>query len=159
MKNLCGRLCAVFRLLSLAALSTISYSCEFLGESSGKEGVLRVSFAPGQELLTRSGIEIPDTSDFILTVKNSKGTVMYEGAFGDSPEDLSLKPGSYTVSVVSEEFRKPAFSAPQFGDEQCVVVSSNDVVDVRLVCTQINCGIRLKIDSGFLINILMEHFC
>jgi hypothetical protein len=75
---------------------------------------------------------------------------MYEGAFGDSPETLSLKPGSYTVSIVSEEFRKPAFSAPQFGDEQCVVVSSDDIVDVKFVCTQINSGIRLKIDYGFL---------
>ncbi len=150
MKNPYGRLRALSRLLSQAALLLIFYSCEFLGESSGKDGVLRVSFAPGQEFLTRSGIEIPDTSDFILTIKNSKGTVMYEGAFGDSPETLSLKPGSYTVSIVSEEFRKPAFSAPQFGDEQCVVVSSGDIVDVRLVCTQINSGIRLKIDSGFL---------
>lgn len=121
-----------------------------LGEPSGKDGTLRVSFAPGQEILTRSGIEIPDTSDFILTVKNSKGTVMYEGAFGDSPETMSLKPGSYTVSIVSEEFGKPAFSSPQFGDEQCVVVTSDAVVDVRLVCTQINSGIRLKIDRGFL---------
>ncbi len=121
-----------------------------MGESSDKDGTLHVSFAPGQEILTRSGIEIPDTSDFILTVKDSKGTVMYEGPFGDSPEAMSLKPGSYTVRVVSEEFRKPAFSSPQFGDEQCVVITSEAVTDVRLLCTQINSGIRLRIDSGFL---------
>lgn len=150
MKNLYGKLCAVFRLLSVTALLLSLCSCNLLGESSGKDGALRVSFAPGQEILTRSGIEIPDTSDFILTVKNSKGDVMYEGAFGDSPEAISLKPGSYTVSIVSEEFGKPAFSSPQFGDEQCVVITSDSVVDVRLVCTQINSGIRLMIDSGFL---------
>lgn len=150
MKNRYGKLRAVFRHLSVAALLLSLCSCDLLGESSGKDGMLRVSFAPGQEILTRSGIEIPDTSDFILTVKNSKGTVMYEGPFGDSPETMSLKSGSYTVSIVSEEFRKPAFSSPQFGDEQCVVVTSGAVADVRLVCTQINSGIRLKIDSGFL---------
>ena len=150
MKNLCGKLCAKVRLLSVAALLMLFYSCNLLEEASDKDGTLRVSFAPGQEILTRSGIEIPDTSDFILTVKNSKGTVVYEGAFGDSPEAMSLKPGSYTVSIVSEEFSRPAFSSPQFGDEQCVVVTSDAVVNVRLLCTQINSGIRLLIDSRFL---------
>ena len=150
MKNLCGKLCAKVRLLSVAALLMLFYSCNLLEEASDKDGTLRVSFAPGQEILTRSGIEIPDTSDFILTVKNSKGTVVYEGAFGDSPEAMSLKPGNYTVSIVSEEFSRPAFSSPQFGDEQCVVVTSDAVVNVRLLCTQINSGIRLLIDSRFL---------
>ena len=149
MKNLSGRLRAMLWLLSAAALLSV-YSCNILGDSSGGHGGLRVSFAPGQEILTRSGIELPDTSDFILTVKDSKGNVVYDGAFGDSPQTMSLKPGSYTVSIISEEFRKPAFSAPQFGDEQCVVVSSGEVADVLLVCTQLNSGIRLKIDSGFL---------
>lgn len=150
MKNLFQRLYAAFRLLSVAALSLFVFSCNILGESFGKEGILRVSFAPGQEILTRSGIEIPDTSDFILTVKNSKGTVMYEGPFGASPEEMALKSGSYTVSIISEEFRKPAFSSPQFGDEQCVLVTSGEVTDIRLLCTQINSGIRLSIDDGFL---------
>ena len=150
MKHPYGKLCARFRLMSFAALLMSLYSCNLLGESSDKDGALRVSFAPGQEILTRSGIEIPDTSDFILTVKNSKGTVMYEGPFGDSPEAMSLKPGSYTVSIISEEFRKPAFSSPQFGDEQCVVITSDAVADVKLLCTQMNSGIRLLIDSGFL---------
>ena len=150
MKNSSGKLCAGFRFFSLAALLLSMFSCNLLGDAFRKEGTLRVSFASGQEILTRSGIEIPDTGDFILTVKNSKGTVMYEGAYGEAPEEMSLSAGSYTVSIVSEEFRKPAFSSPQFGDEQCVVVSSGAVADVRLLCTQINSGIRLKIDSGFL---------
>lgn len=150
MKNLSESLCMCRRLLSVTAILLSLCSCNLLGESSLKEGTLRVCFAPDQEILTRSGIEIPDTSDFILTVKNSKGTVIYEGAFGDSPETMSLNPGSYTVCIISEEFRKPAFSSPQFGDEQCVVVSSGTLTQVRLLCTQINSGIRLKIDSGFL---------
>ena len=150
MKNLSESRFAVVRLLSVAAILLSLSSCNLLGESTPDEGTLRVSFAPDQEILTRSGIQIPDTSDFILTVRNSKGTVMYEGPFGDSQETMSLKPGSYTVSIISEEFKKPAFSSPQFGDEQCVVVTAGDLVDVRLVCTQINSGIRLKIDNGFL---------
>jgi len=126
-------------------------SCEMLGLSSLRpQGILSVSFAGSQEKLTRSGLEIPDTSDFILTVNDSKGKVIYNGSYGDSPESFSLNPGSYTVSVISEEFSKPAFSKPQFGDEQCVVVPSGKTLNVQLVCTQVNSGIRLKVDPAFL---------
>lgn len=150
MKNLSVKLRRCIRLLSIAVVCLPICSCNLLGSISGNEGILRVSFAPEQEILTRSGIEIPDTSDFILTMKDSKGTVMYEGPFGASPETMSFKPGSYTVSIISEEFRKPAFSSPQFGDEQCVMVTSGAITDVKLLCTQLNSGIRLKIDPEFL---------
>lgn len=131
-------------------LAAIFQSCNILVGLPGSEGELRIAFAKGQELLTRSGLEIPDTSDFILSVKDSKGNIVYDGPYGASPEALKLKSGSYTVRVISEEFSKPAFSLPQFGDEQCVVVSAGDVVNLKLVCRQVNAGIRLKIDSGFL---------
>lgn len=85
MKNLSVKLRRCIRLLSIAVVCLPICSCNLLGSISGNEGILRVSFAPEQEILTRSGIEIPDTSDFILTVKDSKGTVMYEGPFGASP--------------------------------------------------------------------------
>lgn len=132
------------------SLTVLMQSCNLLGGIPSAEGELRIAFARGQELLTRSGLEIPDTSDFLLTVKDSKGAIVYDGTYGASPESLFLKPGSYTVSIVSEEFSRPAFSLPQFGDEQCVVVSAGDVVSLKLICRQLNSGIRLRIDSGFL---------
>ena len=150
MKNLSEMLSAAIRCLSLTAIVFSLHACNLSGLSSDQDGELRISFAPCQDILTRSGVEIPVTSDFILTVKDSKGTVIYEGAFGASPERMPLKSGSYTVNVISEEFRKPAFSSPQFGDEQCVVVTSGTIVDVKLICRQINSGIRLKIDPQFL---------
>lgn len=132
------------------SLTVLMQSCNLLGGIPSAEGELRIAFARGQELLTRSGLEIPDTSDFLLTVKDSKGAIVYDGTYGASPESLFLKPGSYTVSIVSEEFSRPAFSLPQFGDVQCVVVSAGDVVSLKLICRQLNSGIRLRIDSGFL---------
>ena len=126
-------------------------SCNMLGpHQDAGNGELRIAFAGGQELLTRAGVSVPDTSDFILTVKDSEGMVIYEGAYKDSPESMSLLSGNYTVSVVSQEFVKPAFSSPQFGDEQCVVVPAGGVVDLKLVCRQINAGIRLKVAPAFL---------
>lgn len=139
------------RAILLPVSVCVLMSCNMLGlQQDDRFGELRISFAGGQELLTRSGLSIPDTSDFILTVKDSEGKVIYEGAYKDSPESMSLSPGNYTVRVVSEEFVKPAFSSPQFGDEQCVVVPAGGVVDLKLVCRQVNAGIRLKVASAFL---------
>ncbi len=138
-------------MVAACAVFTAFNSCELLGIGpDGGKGELRISFAQGQESLTRAGLSIPDTSDFLLTIKDSRGKVVYDGKYGDSPEAISLDAGSYTVAVISEEFSRPAFSSPQFGDEQCVVVPAGKSVDLRLVCTQINSGVRLKIDSGFL---------
>ncbi len=139
-------------LIAAAALMPVLKSCEMLGvgSSGAGDGELRLAFAKGQESLTRAGLEIPDTSDFLLTIKNSKGESVYDGKYGDSPESMSLAADSYTVTVISEEFTKPAFSVPQFGDEQCVVVPAGKSVDLKLVCCQLNAGIRLMIDPGFL---------
>lgn len=147
--TLCGSKSSVIVLLTV--LSFLLPACNLLGTAeAGGLGELRVSFARDQETLTRSGFNIPDTSDFILNVKDLDGKSVYEGLYGACPESLSLPSGSYTVSVISEEFEKPAFSRPQFGDEQCVVVPSGGSINVRLVCSQTNAGIRLVVDPGFL---------
>ncbi len=135
----------------LFAVFLTAVSCEMLGLRSGAEkGELRISFAEEQESLTRTGLAIPDTSDFLLTVKDSDGKIIYDGRYGDSPESMPLDADSYTVRIMSEKFEKPAFSSPQFGDEQCIVVPAGQIVDAKLVCRQMNSGIRLKVDPGFL---------
>jgi hypothetical protein len=112
------------------------------------QGELRIAFYDG--VMTKSPVELPDTSDFLLTVTGDDGTVIYDGAYGGAPESMMVDPGSYSVFVRSCEFTRPAFSTPQFGDEQCVLVPSDGVVDVKLMCVQLNSGVRLKIDRSFL---------
>jgi len=125
-------------------------SCQMLGIEgvSDEKGELRISFCGN--LPTKVVENIPDTSDFLLTVYGPDGSVIYAGTYGDSPERIIVDAGSYTVNVRSCEFTRPAFSSPQFGDEQCVVVPAGGVADVRLMCVQINAGIRLNIDESFL---------
>lgn len=132
----------------LLMMISIFASCDRLGPEA--EGELRISFAEEVLDLTRSVQDIPDTSDFLLTVKSAEGEIIYEGTYGDSPESITLEAGSYVVRAVSHEFKKPAFSSPQYGDEQCVVVPEGGVVNVKLVCCQINAGVRLKIAQSFL---------
>lgn len=140
----------------LILLSLVMASCHMLGLSdvSGNadeyEGQLRIAFASVSDGMTRVLSELPDTSEFILTVCDQDGNSIYSGPYGDSPESIMVKQGNYTVKVVSQSFDKPAFSTPQFGDEQCVVISAGEVANVRLLCRQLNCGIRLNIDRKFL---------
>ena len=141
--------------LTLAAffllLHSLVSSCDRLGSDSGSRmSRLNVSFVKGVELFTRTGLNLPDTSAFLLKITDASGKVIYNGIYGDCPESVDVSPGSYNVKVVSSEFDKPAFDAPQFGDEQCVLVPENGVGHVKLMCRQINAGVRLKISPAFL---------
>lgn len=90
----------------------------------------------------------PDKDDFILDIKNSGGKSIYYGRFGDSPEKFDLKPGSYTIGAKSCEFSKPEYERPQFGDTQVVVVKEHQAANVRLLCHQLNSGLRLVSDES-----------
>lgn len=125
-------------------------SCQMLGmqDIPDDKGELRISFCG--DLPTKVVEDIPDTSDFLLTVYGPDGSVVYDGVYGDSPERIMVEAGSYTVNVRSCEFTRPAFSSPQFGDEQCVVVPGGGVAEVKLTCVQMNSGVRLNVDESFL---------
>ena len=127
-------------------------SCQMLGtpDQVSEKGELRISF--NDDNLTRVVEQMPDTSDFLLTVSGPEGEIIYDGVYGDSPESIMVDAGSYTIYVRSCDFTRPAFAAPQYGDEQCVVVPSGGVADVRLTCVQMNAGILLKVDESFLRN-------
>ena len=135
----------------LTALLAVA-SCQIIGTTDEdlKQGELRISFADSP---TTKIIEtIPDTSDFLITVSGPDGEIIYNGSYGVSPESMMVDAGSYTIYVRSCDFSRPAFSSPQFGDEQCVVVPSGGVADVKLTCVQMNAGVRLNIDESFILN-------
>lgn len=132
----------------LLILPYLFFACDTL--EGGGVGELSLSFADGVYTSTKATFELPDTNDFILTIKDKSGKTIYNGAYGASPETILASSGTYTVTAVSGEFSKPKFDAPQFGDEQTVTVKSGSKVKVTLLCRQMNCGIRLKIDPSFL---------
>lgn len=124
-------------------------ACEDFGLKPAGQGELRwILEREGPS--TRASAEIPDTNDFILKVSDAQGKVLYEGAYGDSPESLLVDAGSYTVSVRSIEFTTPGFSRPLYGDERVVIVKAGASVTVRLNCVLQNAGIRIKLAPDFL---------
>lgn len=132
------------------ALLLFLTGCEITGTDDRGEGELRIAFADSHHYQTRGTGEIPDTSDFLIAITDSNGKSFFEGIYADCPESLILPAGNYIIKTVSTEFEEPEFSAPQYGDEQCVVIPKGGVTDVRLVCTQLNAGVRLRISKDFL---------
>lgn len=126
-------------------------ACEdFGGESAKKEpGVLSWTLDADYLLTKTADQEIPDTDDFLLTILGPGGEQLYSGTYGNSPESMTVQPGSYTLSIRSVAFSTPAFSRPQYGDDKVVVVGSGENINVHLQCTLLNCGIKLGISSGF----------
>lgn len=140
MKNSIRILSDLF-MAGILILCAVSASCNKIPVEV-QQGTLGWSFAALPP--SRTVMELPDTDDFILEVRDPDGKPLYEGTYGASPEKLLVDPGSYTVKVVSRIFSAPAFDAPQFGDEKVVVVKSGAVAKAVLNCTQLNAGIRLN---------------
>jgi len=131
----------------LPLLAGLAACNDFAGEK--EDGQLRWVLDHGA--LTKATVEeMPDTNDFILTIRDASGSILYEGAYGASPEVLDVDEGYYTVSIVSVRFDSPAFSRPQYGDEQVVKVPRGQSVTVKLCCSLKNAGIRLRTGADFL---------
>ena len=137
---------------SMLAVTVIPQSCRrIVQDDLSGTGTLLIHFDEQSYSRTKvTGERVPDTSEFLLKVTGPDGSVIYEGSYGDSPEKLLVKAGSYNISVRSGSFTKPAFASPLYGDDQCAVVPSDKAVDVWLACEQMNAGIRLKISQNFL---------
>ena len=141
----------ISKILGAALLAAALTACDdFAFRPAQEPGQLRWTL--DRASLTKAEEALPDTNDFILTVRDGSGTILYQGSYGESPQKLDVTEGNYTVSIVSCSFNKPAFSQPQYGDEQAVIVPAGKSVTVKLQCTLLNAGIRLRTGSDFLEN-------
>lgn len=138
-----------FAVMLLTAALLSGLSCRKAGKDENP-GILMFKFEGNPKEVSKISRELPDTNDFLITVSDESGSVVFDGVYCELPEMMEVKPGSYTVFVRSEDFSGLQFSAPQYGDEQCVVVPPSGSMTVALGCRQINSGIRLDISPGFL---------
>lgn len=138
------------KIITLLSLALAAASCDDFGFLAPLPDPGSLRWKIETDSRTKGLTDIPDTNDFILTVKDASGKVLYHGSYGDSPETLEVQPGSYTVMAMSSEFVTPAFGTPQYGDEQVIVVPEGQQVSVRLICTLRNCGVTLRISPDFL---------
>ncbi len=140
---------AAYRAIKFVIGALAFASCTGLFNQEDNTAYLVIDCGRSCMVATRSGAQVPDPDDFILTVTASDGSTVYDGRFADSPEKLKVTPGNYTVSAVSGEFSQPGYDNPQYGDLQLVAVPSGSEVSVTLDCRQINSGLRLSASQGF----------
>ncbi|MCR5408224.1 MAG: DUF6359 domain-containing protein [Bacteroidales bacterium] len=136
------------KLFLLTSLLLVA-SCEDFGNLIQPPSPGYLCWSIGTDPATKALPDLPDTNDFILTVRNAAGKVLYHGSYGDSPAKMEVEPGSYTVSAISGEFSQPAFAMPKYGDEQVIVVPEGKNAAAHLECTLLNCGVTLKISTDF----------
>lgn len=137
-----------FTFLFIVLFSCVS--CQKENQDERGKGELVLFFNDSSFVSSRAEV-LPDSSQFILRINNSDGKVIYEGSYGKFPASMLLDAGNYTVSIKSSDFSAPAFDKPQYGDEQVFVIESGKTTSVKLQCEMINCGIRLILNSDFLI--------
>ena len=134
----------------LPLLAAVASACDDFGLAPDSLQQGKLTWTLDGDALTKADAELPDTNDFLLTIRDAEGSVLYDGTYGDSPEFLQVEPGNYTLSIRSIAFTAPAFSRPQYGDDQVVVIPAGETVNVTLRCTLLNAGVRLRISPDFL---------
>lgn len=125
-------------------------SCRKSGAGQSDPGTLMFRFDGNPRELSKVSQELPDTNDFLITVTDGAGAVIFDDVYCNLPEKMEVAPGSYGIFVRSEDFSGLEFSMPQYGDQQCVVVQPSGEMTVKLGCRQINSGIRLQVSPEFL---------
>lgn len=124
-------------------------SCESLTIVDQNKGVLKLALLKSDE--TKAVVRsIPDSNSFILSVKNSIGTSLYNGRYGDKPAEFSIPAGTYEVEVNSVTFLTPEFDTPLYRDSKTVVIEGGKVTQLSLLCKQANSGLKLKFSQNFL---------
>ncbi len=131
--------------LAMAISAVLFTSCLSPVPAVHDPAVLRLSLS--DEALTRaSNVFI---ADYVLSLKSAGGKSVFKGRWEECPAQFELEPGSYYVSLVSEELEGPGFDCPQFGDSRTVNLAEGQVADVELVATQLNSGLRLQVSDAF----------
>ncbi|MBQ0123253.1 MAG: DUF4493 domain-containing protein [Bacteroidales bacterium] len=128
---------------SIAMSLVAATGCNWDDSKSEAENGAKLVF----EFLQTKAQETP-VDDFTLKVCSLQGDTCYIGRFGDRPQSLNVKPGTYEVSLYSK-FDSPAFEAPQYGDIVEVNVKKREQVTVNLICRLINSGLSFSFSDAF----------
>lgn len=130
----------------LPLIAILGISCQ---RNHHEKGFLRFTLSDEYNYPNLSRLNVADTNDFILSIVDSDGAKVYYGSYGERPQLIEVTPGTYVVSIKSEEFDEPAFEKPIYGCEIIVMVNSGENIGVKLVCFQINSGLRIEYDKSF----------
>ena len=90
----------------LPLIAILGISCQ---RNHHENGFLRFTLSDEYNYPNLSRLNVADTNDFILSIVDSDGAKVYYGSYGERPQLIEVTPGTYVVSIKSEEFDEPAF--------------------------------------------------
>lgn len=144
-------------ILQAALASVLLVSCNgfMLEEAQVEKGSISLAigeilgdfYSDGTHL--KSNVDT-DTNNFILTIYSTEGEKVYDGRYGERPEEIVVTPGGYEIGIYSKRFTPPMYDSPVFGDVQTIVVGENEQARVSFKCTQINAGIKFSFANDFI---------
>ena len=138
----------VTSLMAAAAAILFSlHSCLVPVPAVQAPAVLRITVS--DDPLTKVSADFRDISSYILSLVDAGGKVVFRDKWGMCPDEFELSPGSYTVSLMSDESTEPAYEHPLFGDSRGITLAEGQVSEINLVATQLNSGLRLLVSEAF----------
>ena len=76
-------------------------SCRKSGAGQSDPGTLMFRFDGNPRELSKVSQELPDTNDFLITVTDEAGAVIFDDVYCNLPEKMEVAPGSYCIFVRS----------------------------------------------------------
>lgn len=145
-------------LLALFA-TAVFYGCDKLTDNhKADEKGADVSFSINAESLydyvddinTKNILIALDTNKFLLKIYSSDGVKIYDGKYAERPATMNMTKGTYDIELLSSKFTGPQFDSPVVGEKKTIVVGDAERIHISFNCRQINCGLRLTFDKGFI---------
>jgi len=137
--------------LSMAVIMTAALlgACTpYVPEQSFTESKVRFETKSFIEESERISGGMPQVESFHLVVE-SADDIIYDGAYGDRPSEITVPQGECRFRLLSGEYSGPAFDTPLWGDEQVLQVTGSEYLTVALTCRQMTCGVRVLFSERF----------
>ncbi len=97
-----------------------------------------------------SRAESYDVNSFIILIKDASGARVEEWTYANTPEIVTLKPGNYTLEVLSHDVQPAEWEKPYFFACKDFTIVANAIERIGTVTTKLsNAAVSIRFDDDF----------
>lgn len=126
-------LSSILFIAGLASCDNHNYGPEIQARGQLSFAGLKVEVDDSEVLVESRADDALNLADFIVTVTDNQGAIVFQDRFGSLPEVLDLLVGSYTVSVESHEVQPAEFNKPYYKGSLNIAIEKDKIKDVGTV--------------------------
>lgn len=126
-------LSSILLIAGLASCDNHNYGPEIQARGQLSFAGLKVEVDDSEVLVESRADDALNLADFIVTVTDNQGAIVFQDRFGSLPEVLDLLVGSYTVSVESHEVQPAEFNKPYYKGSLNIAIEKDKIKDVGTV--------------------------